>query len=100
MTPSASSRWIRFQHGVDDRPTRLPISATESEASFCRTARIFRSMASIFAPIDRTFFYHIHFMAIGIEKSFKYARARPGAAGRKPVRYIAFSDHSLYRSRQ
>ena len=32
ITPSASSRWMRFQHGVDDSPTRSPISATESEA--------------------------------------------------------------------
>jgi hypothetical protein len=24
---------MRFQHGVDDKPTRLPISATDSEAS-------------------------------------------------------------------
>src|SRR5215467_5824693 len=47
MTPSASSRWIRFQQGVEDRPTRLPISATEWEASCCRSARILRSMASI-----------------------------------------------------
>src|SRR5579862_7965556 len=47
MTPSDSSRWMRFQHGVEDRPTREPISATESAASSCRTARIFRSMASI-----------------------------------------------------
>jgi len=37
----------RFQQGVDDRPTRWPISATESEASSCTTARIFRSTASI-----------------------------------------------------
>src|SRR5215472_16373786 len=50
MTPSASSRWIRFQHGVEDRPTKLPISATEWEASCCRRARILRSMASIRAP--------------------------------------------------
>ena len=49
MTPSASSRWMRFQHGVDDRPTRLPISATDSEASSCTTARILRSMASMLA---------------------------------------------------
>src|SRR6185437_10727139 len=47
MTPSASSFCSRFQHGVDDRPTRWPISATEREASCCTTARILRSMASI-----------------------------------------------------
>src|SRR5215211_8098253 len=38
---------MRFQQGVDERPTRLPISATEREASSCKTARIFRSIASI-----------------------------------------------------
>src|SRR6185437_12100911 len=38
---------MRFQQGVDDRPTRLPISATESDASSCRTVKILRSMASI-----------------------------------------------------
>jgi hypothetical protein len=38
---------MRFQHGVDDSPTREPISATESEASSWTTARIFRSMASM-----------------------------------------------------
>src|SRR3569623_497250 len=37
---------MRFQHGVDDRPTRSPSSATESEASSCRTVRILRSMAA------------------------------------------------------
>jgi hypothetical protein len=47
MTPSASSRWIRFQQGVEDKPTRAPISATESEAFSCKTARIFLSMASM-----------------------------------------------------
>src|SRR6266436_2495442 len=39
ITPSASSRWIRFQHGVEDNPTRSPISATEREASSCSTVR-------------------------------------------------------------
>src|SRR5215469_4563826 len=38
---------MRFQHGVEDSPTRCPISATDNEASACSTARIFRSMASI-----------------------------------------------------
>src|SRR5688572_7530915 len=47
MTPSASSRWMRFQHGVDDSPTRLPISATDREASPCRRVRILRSVTSI-----------------------------------------------------
>src|SRR4029077_2105549 len=46
MTPSASRRWIRFQQGVEDNPTRLPISATERDAFSCSTARIFRSIAS------------------------------------------------------
>src|SRR5437879_3259911 len=40
---------MRFQQVVEDRPTRLPISATEWEASCCRRARILRSMASIAA---------------------------------------------------
>src|SRR6476661_7729966 len=52
ITPSASSFWMRFQHGVEDNPTRLPTSATESEASSCRTARIFRSMASMLPTLD------------------------------------------------
>src|ERR1700722_7494421 len=38
---------MRFQHGVDESPTRLPISATDNEASSCRMARILRSVASI-----------------------------------------------------
>src|ERR1700722_12541856 len=40
---------MRFQHGVEDNPTRWPISATESDASTCSTARILRSMTSIAA---------------------------------------------------
>src|SRR5258708_3122816 len=47
MTPSASSRWMRFHRGGEARPTRLPISATEWEASCCSRARILRSMASM-----------------------------------------------------
>src|SRR5438270_5138485 len=47
ITPSASSFWMRFQQGVDDSPTRLPTSATDSEASCCSTPRILRSMASM-----------------------------------------------------
>src|SRR6516162_372425 len=46
ITPSASNRWMRFQQGVDDSPTRSPISATEREASSCSTIRILRSIAS------------------------------------------------------
>src|SRR5258705_8843798 len=38
---------MRFQQGVEERPTRLPISATECEASCWRRARILRSMASM-----------------------------------------------------
>src|SRR6516162_1624763 len=54
MMPSASSRCIRFQHGVDDKPTRLPISATESEALSCSRLRILRSIASMeAAPAER-----------------------------------------------
>src|SRR5882757_7178450 len=52
MTPSASSFWMRFQHGVDDSPTRCPISATESEASCCSTPSILRSIASIGVSLD------------------------------------------------
>src|SRR5688572_30663766 len=47
MMPSASSRWMRLQQGVEDRPTRLPISATDREASPCRRDRILRSVRSI-----------------------------------------------------
>src|SRR5580704_14711587 len=47
MTPSASSRWMRFQHGVEDKPTREPISATDRAAFSCKTASILRSMASM-----------------------------------------------------
>src|ERR1700678_815510 len=38
---------MRFQHGVEDSPTRAPISATESAAFSCRTARIFLSIVSM-----------------------------------------------------
>src|SRR5436190_5064468 len=38
---------MRFQHGVEESPTRLPTSATESEASCCSTPRILRSIASM-----------------------------------------------------
>src|SRR5580704_7596811 len=38
---------MRFQHGVEDSPTRPPISATESAAFSCRTVRIFLSIASM-----------------------------------------------------
>ena len=47
MIPSASSFWIRRQHGVGDRVTRRAISATLSDASSCRSARIFVSVSSI-----------------------------------------------------
>ncbi len=46
ITPSASRRWIRFQQGVCDSPTCSPMAAMESVASFCRSARIFRSIES------------------------------------------------------
>src|SRR6185437_13373933 len=52
ITPSASSRCKRFQQGVEDSPTRCPISATESEASSCTTARILRSMASMLSSLQ------------------------------------------------
>src|SRR6516225_6723116 len=86
MTPSASSRWIRFQHGVEDRPTRLPMSATESEASSCRTAKILRSIASI-----EIFFQLTAFARLYIEKYFKsrgmtIAAKGPAAAISRRVR--------------
>src|ERR1700761_4147748 len=56
---------MRFQQGVDDKPTRLPISATESEASSCRTVKILRSMASI-----EIFFQLTAFTTLYIEKYF------------------------------
>src|SRR5208282_123396 len=44
---------MRFQQGVEDSPTREPISATDSEASSCRTASIFRSMASMRSDLSK-----------------------------------------------
>src|SRR6516165_1307345 len=41
---------MRFQQGVDESPTSLPISATDRDASRWSTASIFRSIASITAP--------------------------------------------------
>src|SRR5262245_33291454 len=46
---------MRFQHGVEDSPTRLPISATESEALSCRSARILRSIESMAAAVRERF---------------------------------------------
>src|SRR4029077_11757645 len=57
---------MRFQQGVDDRPTRLPISATEREASSCSTVKILRSMASI-----EIFFQSLAFATLYIEKYFQ-----------------------------
>src|SRR5215472_2447096 len=57
---------MRFQHGVEDSPTREPISATDRAAFSCRTARIFRSMASI----EIIFLFHWR-SALYIEKSSK-----------------------------
>src|SRR3974390_1818371 len=64
---------MRFQQGVDERPTRLPMSATESEASSCRTVKILRSMASI-----EIFFQLPGSSTLYIEKYFQ-ARAIAGA---------------------
>ena len=66
MTPSASSRCRRFQHGVDDRPTRWPISATESEASCWTTARILRSMASILSALIQSVILLLRMATYGI----------------------------------
>src|SRR5215510_15949438 len=46
---------MRFQHGVEDSPTRLPISATESEALSCSSARILRSIESMAAAVHERF---------------------------------------------
>src|ERR1700691_3427281 len=54
---------MRFQQGVDDNPTRLPISATASEASSCSTANILRSMASMKKSFNR------HRLGLSIEKN-------------------------------
>src|SRR5262249_9846848 len=77
MTPSASSRWIRFQHGVEDKPTRAPISATESDALSCKTARIFLSIASMSR----------FFLADGAHgfKREKYSKARGGRLTVQPT---------------
>src|SRR5262245_53892490 len=61
---------MRFQHGVDESPTRLPISATEREASSCRTDRIFRSMASIAAKALLARSRFSHFGSIEIDFLF------------------------------
>src|ERR1700733_1407652 len=47
MMPSSSNRWMRFQQGVEDSPTCLPISATDSEAASCRSRMMCRSVKSI-----------------------------------------------------
>src|ERR687898_952783 len=38
MTPAFSRRWMRFQHGLCDRPTRCAICAKERLASSCSSA--------------------------------------------------------------
>jgi hypothetical protein len=48
ITPSARRRWMRRQQGVCDRPTRAATSATASDASSWRMARILRSTRSSF----------------------------------------------------
>src|SRR5215217_8031937 len=72
MTPSASSRWMRFQHGVDDSPTRLPISATDNDASFCSTARILRSMASMLGNSSNEDEVNCRSALIGINFLFRH----------------------------
>ena len=59
-----ADRWMRRQHGVCDRPTRIAISATASDASVCMMSMILRSMRSSFSsgefrtflPIDQQLF--------------------------------------------
>ena len=48
MTPVFSRRWMRFQHGLCDSPTRWAICASDRLASSWRSTTIFRSIASIF----------------------------------------------------
>jgi len=38
MTAASSSRLSRFQHGVDDSPTRSPNAAMDIVLSVCRAA--------------------------------------------------------------
>src|ERR1700758_1067767 len=87
---------MRFQQGVDDRPTRLPISATESDASSCRTVKILRSMASIeiFFQLraSTTLYIEKYFRSRGKSISRKSACSRPfsaqnqlGAGPHRPV---------------
>ena len=47
MMPAFSRRWMRFQHGLCDRPTRWAICAKERLASSWRSATIFLSIASM-----------------------------------------------------
>src|SRR5215216_3308915 len=47
MMPAFSRRWMRFQQGLCDRPTRCAICANERLASSCRRATIFLSIASM-----------------------------------------------------
>src|SRR5258707_7862235 len=47
MTPDFSRRWMRFQHGLCDSPTRCAICASERLASSWRSATIFLSIASM-----------------------------------------------------
>src|ERR1700738_1259232 len=47
MTPDLSRRWMRFQHGLCDSPTRCAICASERLASSWRSATIFLSIASM-----------------------------------------------------
>src|SRR3954449_12267896 len=46
MTPFASSFWMRFQHGVAERPTRSAICAIDRVASCCRMSSSCRSISS------------------------------------------------------
>jgi hypothetical protein len=52
MTPSFSSRRMRFQQGVGVRRTSAAISASESEASRAMRRRIARSVSSMGTAAD------------------------------------------------
>src|SRR5260370_28107826 len=47
MAPDFSRRWMRFQHGLCDSPTRCAICASERLASSWRSVTIFLSIASM-----------------------------------------------------
>src|SRR5664279_479406 len=95
---------MRFQHGVDDSPTRSPISATDSEASSCRTIRIFRSMASrrrlgsggtAGSLMGRTLFHRMALNPSYIEKSSMARLSRRAAPAATRLSQKTFNFRTL-----